>query len=69
MIAEYIIVVLVYLILVYEIHQHNQKVEKEWPDHTDPEHFRMREKFSVPMYGPIFFLLLLIGVFVKDLLS
>ena len=61
--------VVVCILNIYELYQHNQKVERHWPDISDQKHWDMRLKFKVGLGGEILLLIALIGLFIGELIK
>ena len=54
---------------IWELKEHNKKVEKNWPDYSDQHHWDMRHTYSVGLGGEYLLLAILIGLFIKELLG
>ena len=57
------------IILILELKDHNKKVEQLWPDHGDQRQTDYRLKMTVSLYSHYFLLLIMIVLFVLDLIG
>lgn len=67
MIAELAALIVFYLLLLVDISNHNKKVDKQWPDGTDPVQSDMARRFRITGYPYYLFLVLLIGLLIKNI--
>ena len=52
---------------IWDLKEHNKKVEKYWPDTSDQDHWHMRLTFTVGLGGEYILLAILIGFFIREL--
>ena len=65
-----IICLVLLIICIIEVRQHNEKVEELWPDETYNQKDReMRREMTVSLVGHYFFLLILIGFLIKSIIQ
>ena len=54
---------------IWDLKEHNKKVEKNWPDISDQNHVHNRLTYTVGLGGEYILLVILIGLFIKELLE
>ena len=64
----YLAAILVLLLCMYEIKEHNNKVENLFPDETDTHQYYMRSQLLIPFVGHGLLLIVLIVFFVSSLI-
>ena len=45
---------------IYELKEHNKKVNNYWPDDSDQQHWNMRHRFTIGLGGEYFLLVILV---------
>ena len=62
MISDLVAIIVFYLLILVDIHNHNKKVDRQWPDGTDPVQSDMNRRFRITGYPFYLFLVLLVGL-------
>lgn len=67
MISDLVAIIVFYLLILVDIHNHNKKVDRQWPDGTDPVQSDMNRRFRITGYPFYLFLVLLICLLIKNI--
>jgi hypothetical protein len=54
-------------ICMVDLHSHNKKLEKMFPDESNADHRNKRMELSISLYGFGFLMVILIGLFVRSI--
>ena len=63
----YLICIVWLVICLFDLRDHNKKVEEMFPDHSDKHQNEKRHELTISFYGFGFLILMMLGLFIRSI--